>query len=343
MNAAIDDYSASTAAVPRAAAAIAPSRVFWMLLKREFWEHRGGFLWGPLIAGAIAIVFTVLGVIGGSVLFRKVANEHGEGINFEMGGGEIGRAGSIGDAALAGGLGMVCLVFVFVVFFYALGSIYDERKDRSILFWKSLPVSDTQAVLSKLAWALLLAPLLAAAIGLAVGLVMWVLAWLAAVLNGFPGAGAIFTQAHPFRLLAELAMSVPVYALWALPTVGWLMLCSAWARSVPFVWAVVIPLLACVFVSFLDIMPGIEIPHGAIWYTVALRGLLSVVPGTWFLHEQMNGDAQQAALKGTEALSQLDSVNSLHVLATADLWIGAALGAAMIYAAIRLRRWRDDG
>lgn len=342
MNAATDDYSARTDAVPRAAAAIPPSRVFLMLLKREFWEHRGGFLWGPLIAGAVAIVFTLLGIIGGSVLFNKFAGDR-DGVNLEMSASDAGRELGIGDAALAGGLGIVCLVFVFVVFFYALGSLYDERKDRSILFWKSLPVSDTQAVLSKLVWALLLAPILAAAIGLAVGLVMWVLAWLAAVLNGFPGASAILTQAHPFRMVGELAMSVPVYALWALPTVGWLMLCSAWARSVPFVWAVVIPLLACVFVSFLDVMPGIEIPHGAIWYTVALRGLLSVVPGTWFLHDSVGDDAQRAALEGTRALSEMDTSNVLHVLATADLWIGAALGAGMIYAAIRLRRWRDEG
>lgn len=341
MNAATDDFTAP-AAVPRAAAAIPPSRVFLMLLKREFWEHRGGFLWGPLIAGAIAIVFAVIGVIGGSVLFNRVAGHSRDGVNLEMTGGGLESGLGIGDAALTGGLGIVALVFVFVVFFYALGSLYDERKDRSILFWKSLPVSDTQAVLSKLAWALLLAPILAAAIGLVVGLAMWVLAWLAAVLNGFAGASAIFTQAHPFRLVGELALSVPVYALWALPTVGWLMLCSAWARSVPFVWAVVIPVLACAFVSFLDVMPGIEIPHGAIWYTIGLRGLLSVVPGTWFLRDGAD-DAQRAALEGTQALSQLDSSNVLHVLASADLWIGAVLGAAMVYGAIRLRRWRDEG
>ncbi|MBO7941747.1 DUF4135 domain-containing protein, partial [Streptomyces sp. S9] len=109
----------------------------------------------------VAVIFTVLGVIGGSVLFNKYAVRDHDGINLEMT-GDMARAGQIGDAALAGGLGIVCLVFVFVVFFYALGSLYDERKDRSILFWKSLPISDTQAVLSKLAWALLLAPLLAA-------------------------------------------------------------------------------------------------------------------------------------------------------------------------------------
>lgn len=340
MNAAAQDLT--TPAAPRAVAAFPPQQIFKMLLKREFWEHRGGFLWGPLIAGLIAIGFAVIGILAGSVLFHKVAANRGDGVNVHMSGGD--SLGGVGDIALAGGLGMVFTVFVFVVFFYALGSIYDERKDRSILFWKSLPVSDTQAVLSKLVWALVLAPLLAAVIGLGVGLVMWVLAWLAAVLNGLDGASAIFTQAHPLQLIAQIALAIPVYALWALPTIGWLMLCSAWARSVPFVWAVVIPLLACVFISFLDIMPGIEIPHGAVWYTVGLRGLLSVVPGTWFFNEQVAANAQNAATHGPEALAQsINITSSLHALTTIDLWIGAVLGAAMVYAAIRLRRWRDEG
>ena len=341
MNAAADDLM--TPAAPRAVAAFPPQQTFKMLLKREFWEHRGGFLWGPVVAGLVAIVFAVLGILAGSVLFHNIAGNSTDGVDIKMH-GDASKLGQIGDLALAGGLGMVFTVFVFVVFFYALGSLYDERKDRSILFWKSLPISDTQAVLSKLLWALVLAPVMAAVIGLAVGLVMWVLAWLAALLNGFEGTSAIFTQAHPLQLIAEIALSIPVYALWALPTIGWLMLCSAWARSVPFVWAVVVPLLACVFVSFLDIMPGIDIPHGAIWYTVGLRGLLSVVPGTWFLNPEVAASAKDAAMTGPQALTQsIDVTSSLHALATVDLWVGAAIGAAMVYGAIRLRRWRDEG
>ncbi|MGO1069029.1 ABC transporter permease [Lysobacter sp. CA199] len=332
-----------TPTAPRTVAAFPPQRTFKMLLKREFWEHRGGFLWGPLIAGAIAIGFALIGVIAGSVLFHNVAARSSDGVSVDLSGNSE-KIGGIGDMALAGGLGLVFTVYVFVVFFYALGSIYDERKDRSILFWKSLPVSDAQAVLSKLLWALVLAPVMTAVIGLGVGLVMWVLAWLAALLNGVDGASAIFTQAHPLQLVAEIVLAIPVYALWALPTVGWLMLCSAWVRSVPFVWAVVIPLLACVFVSFLDIMPGIDIPHGAIWYVIGLRGLLSVVPGTWFLNEQVAASAKDAAMTGPQALTQsIDVTSSLHALTTLDLWVGAVIGAAMVYGAIRLRRWRDEG
>src|SRR3546814_13401578 len=53
------------------------------------------------------------------------------------------------------------IVLAFVVFFYCLGALYDERKDRSVLFWKSLPVSDAQTVLSKVGSAVVVAPVLA--------------------------------------------------------------------------------------------------------------------------------------------------------------------------------------
>ncbi len=348
MNAADDILDPAPAPAPAAtraqARAITPLQTFAMLLKREFWEHRGGFLWAPVITGAIAIVFTALAVVAASLLAHNTLDASElDGMQVSVGGQDSG-AGAVGDLALLGGLTMAAMVFVFVVFFYALGSIYDERKDRSILFWKSLPVSDTQAVLSKLLWALVLAPALAAAIGVLIGLAMWIISWLAAVLNGIPGATAVLTQAHPLRVLAQVLSAIPVYALWALPTVGWLMLCSAWARSVPFVWAVVIPVLACVFVSFLDVMPGIDIPHGAIWYTVVARGLLSVIPGSWFWNAQVADTVEASGLHGPVGLSQsLDFSSSMAALATLDLWLGAAIGAAMVYGAIRLRRWRDEG
>ncbi|WP_223621084.1 ABC transporter permease [Lysobacter sp. ESA13C] len=340
-----DDILAAPAA-PRAVAAIPPLQTFKMLLRREFWEHRGGFFWAPVITGLVAIVFSLFGVVASSIMLQSAIRRgdvHMDGVNINVSGHES-AFGLAGDIALLSGMGLACVVFVFVVFFYALGSIYDERKDRSILFWKSLPVSDTQAVLSKLLWALVLAPVLAIGIGLAIGAVMWLLSWVAVLLNGVPGASGVFTEAHPLRLVLQILCSIPVYALWALPTVGWLMLCSAWARSVPFVWAVVIPLLACMFISWLDILPGIEIPHDAIWYTVAFRGLLSIVPGSWYLSPQINGVDTNSVINGPEDIARsIDFTSSLQAFATVDLWIGAVLGALMVYTAIRLRRWRDEG
>lgn len=327
------------------------THVFKKLLQREFWEHKGGFFWAPVVMGAIVAVLTILGSITGSVLvgdrlgdIRHQAEWNGLEINGRTGAEAAAHAlGMAGDATLISGVYMACIVLTFVVFFYALGALYDDRKDRSVLFWKSMPVSDTQMVLSKAAWALVLAPALAVAIGLVLGIVLWLISAATLAFNGFPGAGAIFTRSHPLRMLFQALSNVPVYAFWALPTVGWLMLCSAWARSKPFLWAVLIPILGGVLISWLGSLPGIEVAHDKVWYVLVVRGLLSVVPGIWYANDAVTSRAAPD-IDGPEELARMFAAsNSWQVFTTAELWIGAVVGAAMIYAAIRLRRWRDEG
>ncbi|RNF85497.1 ABC transporter permease [Lysobacter psychrotolerans] len=314
-----------------------PTHTFRLLLRREFWEHKGGFLWAPVITGGIAALLAVLVVIAGSLLGSKARNE----FDFDGDIAEFSRGiGMLGDGMLLVGIGLTGLVLAFVVFFYALGSLYDDRRDRSILFWKSMPISDTQVVLSKAAWALLLAPAISIAIGIALGMVFWVIGFFTINVNGVPGGMALLTHSHPLRIIGEAIVSLPLQMLWSLPAVGWLMMCSAWSKRVPFLWAALVPILACTIVSMLDIFPGVEIPHGKIWYTVVYRGLLSVVPGTWVPGNV--GDIGD--INGPAELSRLVNVDAgLSALGSADLWIGAVLGAAMIFTAIRLRRWRDEG
>lgn len=129
---------------------------FKWLIKREFWENRGGFFWAPVITGGIFLVLNLILAVIGSIAARR---------SMDGGGFVIDDApekahqivGGIGDGMLLGGVILACVVLAFVVFFYALGTLYDDRhRDRGVLFWKSLPVSDTHMVLSKLAWALVL-------------------------------------------------------------------------------------------------------------------------------------------------------------------------------------------
>lgn len=334
---------------PAASAAKSTTHTFRLLLKREYWENRGGFFWAPVIAGAISLAFGLLASITGVIAMREAMGK-GESPweHIHIDGAKTADTvdqlmGFMGDMNFVSGIGLAYLVMVFVVFFYALGSLYDERKDRSVLFWKSLPVSDTQTVLSKAAWALLLAPALSAAIGLVIGFLMWMIATLTMLIGGIPGSVAGFTEAHPFRILGNVLMALPIYALWALPTVGWLMLCSAWARSKPFVWAVLLPILVGSVISWMDTLPGIDIPHDSVWYILGFRGLLSIVPGTWYLNETVS-ESHHVEINGPQDLHQaVDFTSSWNALLTADLWIGVVLGAAMIYGAIRLRRWRDEG
>lgn len=318
------------------------STLAW-LVKREYWENRGGFLWAPVITGAIvSTLYAILAVIG-SVSAGRSLNKEGFVIN-EAPDKIQGAIGVFGDGVLMGGLGLASIVLAFVVFFYALGSLYDDRRDRSILFWKSLPVSDTTMVLSKAAWALLLAPAIAIVVGALISLVLWIISALTITVNGLPAGSAIFTHSHPVRILLGAASTLPVYVFWALPTVGWLMFCSAWARSKPFLWAVLLPVLACVIISMMDIMPQLHVPHEKLWYTVVVRGLLSVLPGTWYGALDMEQLVREARIDSPDDLAAaLDLTTSWQVFATADMWIGAAIGIALIAASVRLRRWRDEG
>jgi ABC-2 type transport system permease protein len=256
---------------------------------------------------------------------------------------EVAQAlGAMGDGMLLAGVVLACVVLAFVVFFYALGSLYDDRRDRSVLFWKSLPVSDAQMVLSKTAWALVLAPLWAIGVGLLIGVALWVISALTITVNGMPMPHAVFTQSHPLKIIGGVLASLPVYMIWALPTVGWLMFCSAWARSKPFLWAVLVPVLACVVISMTTILPGVDVAHDQVWYTLVYRGLLSVIPGGWFPATSGVVDPTMQINTPNELANAVDLTRSWHAFATADLWIGAVVGVAFIAAAVRLRRWRDE-
>lgn len=312
-------------------------KTFLWLVKREFWEHRGGFFWTPIVAGGIALVFTILAAIGGSILKQRHGND------FEIQGGrsdQIAHAlGGAGDVALMGGMAITMMALGFVVFFYALGSLYDDRKDRSVLFWKSLPVSDASTVGAKVAWALVLAPIVALAVGILVGLAFWLIAALTTTVNGLPGASGVLLHSHPFQIIGNVIAMVPLYALWALPTVGWLMLCSSAARSKPFLWAVMIPVLGCALVSFANAVLRMGLDVAPLWH-VAARSLLSVFPGSWL--PMVNVD--MGRVNGPEDVANVVSAAQNWSLAgSMELWIGAAAGIAMILVAIRLRRWRDEG
>ena len=333
---------------------------FKLLLKREFWEHKGGFFWAPIWAGGISLVLTLMALVVAEVAGRRAVASGKMQIDgdVKINGLDLSALTSKMDAGdlqkLAGGIDISAVmssawpmvVLAFVVFFYCLGSLYDERKDRSVLFWKSLPVSDRDTVLSKAASALLVAPLIA--VGVAIACMFGFLLLLSTFVllhNGNPMA-LVWGPGNPLQLAGSMLATIPVYALWALPTVGWLLLCSAWSKSKPFLRAIMLPVFSGIFISWFDIMNLFDLESGWFWKNIVARGLLSAVPGTWFDVAHINN----AHITSSEAARQIESVHQLlslkttySVLLTPQLWIGAVVGAAMIYGAIRLRRWRDEG
>lgn len=350
MNAAIDAAGMDVAksSVPRTPPH--PTHKLKLLLRREFWEHKGGFFWAPIWAGGISLLLTLMALIFGEVAMRREAvsglKVNGQvminGLDLrliteKMSPDDVQKLADGISLSTASAMFWPLLVLGFVVFFYCLGSLYDERKDRSVLFWKSLPVSDRDTVLSKAISALVVAPTLAIAVGVAC-MVAFLLVLSVFVLLHHGNPLALLWS--PGNLLANAGVAlaaIPVYALWALPSAGWLLLCSVWSKSKPFLWAIMIPVFAGVFISWFDLMNMFNLDSSWFWKNVVAHLLGGVFPGTWFTAMELDG------LQPKELGNHLVLLKALYsVLATPQLWIGAGAGVAMIAAAIRLRRWRDD-
>lgn len=318
---------------------------FLILLKREFWEHKGGMLWAPLVVGAV-----MLGIGALSALLGPLAGGRG---GLRINGQPLLLEGDwlAGPAqqAIADNLALAVvpamvpfsLTLALVLFFYTLGALYDERRDRSLLFWKSMPVSDAATVLSKLATALLLAPLIAAAVGLTVGLLI---ALGAAIGLAALGASAVLPSllTNPDIYLAPLAVAalLPVFALWALPSVAWCLAISAWARRAPFLWAAGLPLGLAVLLSWQEALLDRRFGAEWFWENVVARLFGGFVPGLWFAFSK-EWESLTTPEPASQGLPEL-IVMSYATLAEPALWIGLAIGLMLVGVTVRLRRWRED-
>jgi len=319
------------------------SKMKW-LLKREFWEHKGGFFWAPIVVSVIVTVitaFTILvgvtqGVKSTIVINGETVTNLAERFSPEQ------KATAVEHLASTYMVSAVPLLFVlsFTVFFYCLSALFDERKDRSVLFWKSLPVTDSATVLSKVAVALCLAPLITLGLAIMLAIVNLTFLTIGAGAAGVNIAGELVGSTSLYMAPLQIAALFPIYVLWALPTVGWLLMVGAWARSKPFLWAVGAPLLAMGLIAWFNKMFSFGWQLEWFWLNIVGRGLLSLAPGSWFV---LSGE--NIAVPGGMQEPQMNSLVTLSwaQLATPNLWIGVTVGAAMIYAAIRLRRWKDEG
>jgi ABC-2 type transport system permease protein len=220
-----------------------------------------------------------------------------------------------------------------MLWFYLLSSLYDERKDRSILFWKSLPLSDTATVLSKLLVAAVVVPL-------GVYLV-WILTHLlcVAVLRarlalGLAAAPFTWDTIAWLKVNALMLTTVVMSSLWYAPIAAYLLLVSAWARRNPFLWAVLPPLMLWVAerlafqTNYLGHLFG---------YRLALWRSFGPDDGTF------NGAMLQTPFGKLPSIpTAFDLLDYRRLFANVDLWLGVAVAVVLVYVAIRLRRYRDD-
>lgn len=311
-------------------------------LKREYWENRGGFFRAPMVVIGVVVLITIMGLTVGQFSVGSHIQMMGVPLTKAINSMPAEKLQKVAEGINLGLAGMSMLVqfaLGIVLFFYLIGCLFDERKDRSVLFWKSMPVSDVQTVLTKIVAATLLAPTIAWAAGILLHLLML------AVIGGFfwindvSPAKLLWGPAEPLKLWGVMLVGIPVNAIWALPSIGWLMLVSSWARGKPFLWAVFGPVIAGILLTWFDALSSLSIPDTWYWKEVFARGLFSIFPWTF--------DASGAFRFGLEfskdsTPSDVVSLKSLWmVLTMMKTWLGAAAGIAMIAGAVYFRRYRE--
>jgi ABC-2 type transport system permease protein len=225
-----------------------------------------------------------------------------------------------------------------MLLFYLLSSLYDERKDRSILFWKSLPVSDAATVLSKLLVATVVVPLGIFLVWVVTSL-LYTAVWDMRLAMGFvAGPPFAWDIVAWLKVDALILTFVVMSSLWYAPVIAYLMLVSAWARRNPFLWAVLPPLILAVLerITF-------DSTHLGHLFGARMAGVL-----TSFGVSDPQGEAFKSAMLHTpfgdlvSIPSVFDLIDYRRLFANFELWAGVAVAVVFVYVAIRMRRYRDD-
>lgn len=308
------------------------------LVRREFWENRSLWMVPTVVAGiltVLSIYMLVAVLIGHNQTVNNV--DFANGPHFQLDNLPDFRDMDDGAVDMFVRMTTFCLGFLFsflmqiVVFFYLLDSLYAERRDRSVLFWRSMPVSDLRSVLAKLGTALISVTAITFVVTVAFQLVLLVLELImGSVLGVHPWA----LLAHPGAFLGSwllLAYGLIVQAIWYLPFYGWYMLASSWAKKVPFLWAILVPL-------------GVMFAEAWVFHTGHFARMLMVYKVRW-AQLAFNFDfADVQDLKhmdlGAGPLMGFGNVGAL--ITSPSLWIGLAAAAAFIYGAIWLRGKRSE-
>ena len=284
----------------------AATRPLYWSVRRELWENRSIYI-APLAAGALGLFGFIISAIGLSERRRAVLllDPTQQRVRIEM------------------PYDMVAMMLMFTAFivgvFYCLDALHGERRDRSILFWKSLPVSDLTTVLSKVSIPLVVLPLVTFVVVVATQLLMLLWTSVLLLMNGLPLTTS--TQLPLFQSSLVLLYGLVVLSLWQAPIFGWLLLVSGWARRATFLWAV-LPLLAVAAVE--------RIAFQSTHFLAFLK------------YRLFDGASMAFAFnpRGSHPTVDLHQLTPGRFLGSPGLWLGFVAGAALIAAAVRLRRGR---
>lgn len=315
-------------AAPAATTAHAPrTRPYYWSVRRELWENPA-FYMAPIVVVALALLGFLASTFHLAKNVRRATETLAAVRSMDTGDVEAFAAASAAAAKAGTALpmhyyvstGFPFMVVTVVAFFYCLGALHGERRDRTILFWKSLPVSDTTTVLAKATLPLVIGPVIIFSIAFVAHLFMLAVSSLVLLANGISPAELLSRLPFPYMWLAEVRGLI-VVSLWWSPIVGYLLLVSAWARRTPILWALG-PWVVMIAVEYMA------------QQTLHIWGFLVMRLSGGYAMAFTRGDGETAI----ETWADLDP---RPILASPGLWLGLVAAVIFIAAAIRLRRYRD--
>ena len=279
--------------------------VIWSI-RRELWENR--WIWlapsaiaAALMLGFIAYAFRLPGIIAALRSLDAARVHRGLTEPYDI------------VAGIMMGIGLL------IALIYCVDALYGERRDRSILLWKSLPVSDLETVLAKLSIPVLVLPLICWALTVALHLLMLVTTTVVLAAHG-DSASVVWAEARLLpNALGLLYHLVALHGVGCAPIYGWLLLVSAWAPRAPLAWAILPPAAIGVIERF------------AFGTTRFAELLISPLSGG-------SNAASSPMTPGGGLMDELMRPSIEGFLLTPALWIGLTIAALFVFGATRVRR-----
>jgi ABC-2 type transport system permease protein len=302
----------------------ASMRPFYWSVRRELWENRSIYI-APIAVALLVLVSALINMMRipeGAVPFHQLAELSPQYLR--MAG--IGLYGLV--SAILG------ITAGIVGWFYCLDALYSERRERSVLFWKSLPISDTTTVLSKVAIGMVIVPLVALAVGLALYIVLLLCASVVLMLNGVNATLLLANSG------IEETFVVHIYAataaiLWSAPLYAWAIFVSSWVRRATFLWALMPPAAIALAeglafgTQHFSAMMGKRLSGGLEYAFIAKASELQTDEGDFFSNPERLPESLLSLLDPARFLSQ------------PGLWIGLVVAAVFIAASVWMRRYRE--
>jgi len=283
-------------------------------VRREIWENRSIYIAPASVAVAVVGAFTFSLLRHPEVLARFAGTD-----------ADSQRIAMVLPASIVAGL--VIMTSVLVGVFYCLDAMYGERRDRSIFFWKSLPVSDLVTVLAKMSIPMVVLPVVTFVIVVAMQLILVLVCSVLMLAHGL-NAGVIWRQLPLPGMEVITLYGLVVMTLWYAPVYGWLLLVSSWAKRAPLMWAV-LPVLGAAIVE------RIAFNTTYFWHMLKYResGFFEAAFGGVV---GRSGDARHVT-----AFIPLSQLTPGVFFSSLGLWTGLVAAGLFFVAVVRMRRYRE--